>query len=54
MTAHLVRPSREDEDGFLDRVTHDLEHRFGINHPTLQVERGPGCDHDRHDRAPHH
>ncbi|GAB6197146.1 cation diffusion facilitator family transporter [Lysobacter xanthus] len=54
MTAHLVRPGRDDHDGFLDRVSHALDHRFGINHPTLQVEHGDLCDHDVHDRAPHH
>ncbi|GAB3386268.1 cation diffusion facilitator family transporter [Lysobacter fragariae] len=54
MTAHLVRPDDADHDAFIDRITHDLDHRFGINHPTLQVERGTGCEHDQHDRAPHH
>lgn len=54
MTAHLVRADDGDHDGFIDRLTHDLDHRFGINHPTLQIERGTACEHDRHDRAPHH
>lgn len=54
MTAHLVRPRDDDHDAFLDRVNHELDERFGINHPTLQVEHGTGCEHDRHDRAPHH
>ncbi|CAA9301605.1 MAG: Cobalt-zinc-cadmium resistance protein CzcD [uncultured Lysobacter sp.] len=54
MTAHLVRPGADDHDDFLDRVTRVLDERFGINHPTLQVERGGACEHDRHDRAPHH
>lgn len=54
MTAHLVRPANDSHDGFIDRVTRELDRRFGINHPTLQVEHGHGCDHDRHDRAPHH
>jgi len=53
MTAHLVRPDGADHDGFIDRLNHELDHRFGINHPTLQVERGSACEHDRHDRAPH-
>jgi cobalt-zinc-cadmium efflux system protein len=53
MTAHLVRPQDADHDGFIDRVVHDLDERFGINHPTLQIERGEACEHDRHDRAPH-
>lgn len=54
MTAHLVRPDRDDHDAFLDRVNHELDERFGINHPTLQVEHGSACEHDLHDRAPHH
>lgn len=53
MTAHFVRPDDHDHDAFIDRINHELDHRFGINHPTLQVERGAGCEHDRHDRAPH-
>lgn len=53
MTAHLVRPDNGDHDEFIDRLNHELDHRFGINHPTLQVELGRGCEHDRHDRAPH-
>lgn len=53
MTAHLVRPGDTGHDGFLDAMAQALDERFGINHPTLQVERGPDCGHDRHDRAPH-
>lgn len=54
MTAHLIRPDDADHDAFIDRVTRTLDERFGINHPTLQIERGTACDHDLHDRAPHH
>ena len=53
MTAHLVRPDQGDHDAFIDRLNHELDHRFGINHPTLQIELGHGCEHDLHDRAPH-
>jgi cobalt-zinc-cadmium efflux system protein len=53
MTAHLVRPDDRDHDRFIDGVVHELEERFGINHSTLQIERGGGCEHDRHDHAPH-
>ncbi len=53
MTAHLVRPDNHDHDAFIDALVHDLDHEFGINHPTLQVERGNLCVHDQHDRAPH-
>ncbi len=54
MTAHLVRPDAAHHDVFIDRVTRELERRFGINHPTLQIEHGGACEHDRHDHAPHH
>ncbi|HET7656066.1 MAG TPA: cation diffusion facilitator family transporter [Luteimonas sp.] len=53
MTAHLVRASAEGHDAFLDRIHQGLDERFGINHPTLQVEFGERCGHDLHDRAPH-
>jgi len=53
MTAHMVRSDDGDHDAFIDRLAHALDHRFGINHPTLQIERGAACEHDRHDRAPH-
>ena len=53
MTAHLVRPDDDDHDAFIDALVHALDERFGINHPTLQIERGTGCEHDRHDHAPH-
>lgn len=52
MTAHLVRDTSQGHDAFLDRLHHDLDERFGINHPTLQVEFGGTC-HDLHDPAPH-
>ncbi len=37
LTVHLVREAGGD-DGFLRSVCHELEHRFGIGHATLQVE----------------
>jgi len=54
MTAHLVRPDEASHDTFLDAMSRELDARFGINHPTLQIERGAACEHDAHDRAPHH
>ncbi|MCL6714118.1 cation diffusion facilitator family transporter [Pseudoxanthomonas sp. z9] len=54
LTAHLVRPEGEDHDAFIDATLHALDHRFGINHATLQIERGSQCGHDLHDAAPHH
>ncbi|WP_081974684.1 cation diffusion facilitator family transporter [Novilysobacter arseniciresistens] len=53
MTAHLVRPGAHDHNAFIDRVNTALDQRFGINHPTLQIEHGTACEHDRHDLAPH-
>ena len=53
MTAHLVRPDAGDHDAFLADVAHALDHRFGIDHATLQVERGEGCAHDRHGAPAH-
>nr|WP_217497706.1 cation diffusion facilitator family transporter [Lysobacter enzymogenes] len=53
MTAHIVRPDDRDHDAFIDALNRELDRRFGINHPTLQVEHGGACEHDRHDRAPH-
>ncbi len=48
LTAHVVRPLAELDDEFLDDATHGLEHKFGIAHATLQVERAAvahGCEH---------
>jgi len=53
MTAHLVRPLGGDHDRFIDGLHHGLDEKFGINHPTLQIEHGTSCEHDQHDRAPH-
>ncbi|KAF1716084.1 cation diffusion facilitator family transporter [Pseudoxanthomonas wuyuanensis] len=54
LTTHLVRPDDEDHDAFIDATIDALNQRFGINHATLQIERGSACEHDRHDAAPHH
>jgi cobalt-zinc-cadmium efflux system protein len=53
MTAHLVRADDHDHDAFLDRLNAGLDATFGINHPTVQIERGTGCEHDCNDLAPH-
>ena len=52
LTAHLVRPAGEDDDRFI-HATHDaLKARFGINHATLQLERGgDGCGDPVHRHA---
>ena len=40
MTAHLVRPGAGLDDHLLHEICHELELRFGISHPTLQIEAG--------------
>ena len=42
LTAHLVIPATEFDDRFLHDAATALEHRFGIHHVTLQIERSPG------------
>jgi cobalt-zinc-cadmium efflux system protein len=39
LTAHLVKPEVANDDHFLGDVAHELHHRFGIEHATLQIER---------------
>ena len=50
LTAHLVMDPTPDNDEFLQEVSHQLEHRFGIHHPTIQIER-PGGDAHCHQAA---
>jgi cobalt-zinc-cadmium efflux system protein len=38
LTAHLVMPGGHPGDGFFKKAEHDLHERFGIDHPTLQIE----------------
>jgi cobalt-zinc-cadmium efflux system protein len=40
LTAHLVMPSGHPGDAFIAEVSHALEHRFRIAHPTFQIELG--------------
>jgi cobalt-zinc-cadmium efflux system protein len=42
LTVHLVIPDPGVKDVFLQKVSHDLHHNFGIEHLTLQVERSEG------------
>ena len=44
LTAHVVMPSGNPGDAFLDSVARELEHRFAIAHATLQIERGDGAE----------
>jgi cobalt-zinc-cadmium efflux system protein len=38
LTCHLVMPTGHPGDALLGRVAHELEHRFGIQHTTIQIE----------------
>ena len=45
LTAHLVRPSHDGQDGFREALAQELEQRFGVRHATFQIEqtRGEHC-----------
>lgn len=43
LTAHLVRPDHVPDDQWLSAVEHEIQHRFGINHTTIQLETGKGA-----------
>jgi cobalt-zinc-cadmium efflux system protein len=45
LTAHLVMPEYPSDDRFLHDITRQLHDRFGIEHATIQVERGDGDIH---------
>jgi cobalt-zinc-cadmium efflux system protein len=42
LTAHLVRPAHDGGDAFRADLAHELEHRFGVRHATLQIEQARG------------
>lgn len=42
LTAHFVMPGGHPGDAFLHELAHDLEHGFGIVHPTIQIETHSG------------
>jgi cobalt-zinc-cadmium efflux system protein len=42
LTVHLVKPDAEVDDDWLHSIAHELHHRFGIVHATIQVENGRG------------
>lgn len=43
-TAHLVMPSGHPGDEFLHGLAHQLDHRFGIHHATIQIELTSGAE----------
>jgi cobalt-zinc-cadmium efflux system protein len=44
LTCHLVMPDGHPGDEALAAITHELEHRFGIRHATIQIELGDGAE----------
>ena len=42
LTAHLVKPDGKLDDEMLHEISHEMEHRFQIQHVTLQWEKGDG------------
>ncbi|MFY0615177.1 MAG: cation transporter [Hyphomicrobiaceae bacterium] len=42
LTVHMVVPDGVTGDEFLDSTASELQYRFGIDHATLQIERGDG------------
>lgn len=38
LTCHLVMPGGHPGDAALSRLAHELDHRFGIRHATIQIE----------------
>jgi cobalt-zinc-cadmium efflux system protein len=47
LSAHLIMPDGSLGDAFLEEVADALHDRFGIEHPTIQIETrklGPSCD----------
>ena len=40
LTVHLVIPGGPPGDQFIAQITRELQQRFGIGHPTIQVETG--------------
>ena len=42
LTAHLVKPSPAGDEALIERATEALHREFGIDHVTLQLERGAG------------
>ena len=42
LTAHLVMPGGHPGNDFFKHAAHELHERFGIDHPTLQIETGEG------------
>jgi cobalt-zinc-cadmium efflux system protein len=39
LTAHVVRPEHDGDDGFRAGLAHALQDRFGVRHATLQIEQ---------------
>lgn len=43
LTVHLRKPGAEYEDKFIEKINRELDEKFGIDHTTIQVEKGGDC-----------
>ena len=43
LTAHLLKPDGKLDDDILHEISHEMEHRFQIQHVTVQWEQGNGA-----------
>lgn len=43
LTVHIVRSKTEDHDIFLQTLAEELHDNFGIEHTTIQIEKGTFC-----------
>lgn len=47
LTVHIINPDAEVNDEFTSNLCHNLHHEFGIQHSTIQLEKG-NSDHECH------
>lgn len=50
LTVHLVMPDQNDDPFLLGKICKDLHNKFGIDHPTIQIEKdaqASNCEIDR-------
>jgi cobalt-zinc-cadmium efflux system protein len=49
LTVHLVKPDAKIDDQILARICNELHERFGIDHSTIQLEKGEAlCRQESH------
>ncbi len=43
LSVHMLMPGGHPGDAFIDAVAAELHDRFGISHPTIQIETAQNC-----------